>query len=79
MESLFTNQVFHLIQPFKNITLKTERWAIIVASSQTKLRISFLSRIDELTKLAGLQCRGLHSSAGRALQRERRGHVFESR
>ena len=30
--------------------------------------VSFLSRVDELNKLAGLQCMGLHSSAGRALQ-----------
>ena len=30
----------------------------------------FLSRVDELNKLAGsLQCMGLHGSAGRALQR----------
>ena len=35
--------------------------------------VSFLSRVDELNKLASLQCMGLHSSAGRALQRERRG------
>ena len=41
--------------------------------------VSFLSRVDELNKLARLQCMGLHSSAGRALQRERRGHGFESR
>ena len=41
--------------------------------------VSFLSRVDELNKLAGLQCMGLHSSAGRALQRERRGHEFEFR
>ena len=31
--------------------------------------VSFLSRVDELNKLASLQCMGLHSSAGRALQR----------
>ena len=31
--------------------------------------VSFLSRVDELNKLAGLQCMGLHSSAGKALQR----------
>ena len=41
--------------------------------------VSFLSRVDELNKLACLQCMGLHSSAGRGLQRERRGHGFESR
>ena len=28
-----------------------------------------LSRVDELNKLASLQCMGLHSSTGRALQR----------
>ena len=39
---------------------------------------SFLSRVDELNKLACLQCMGLHSSAVRTLQRERRGHGFES-
>ena len=38
--------------------------------------VSFLSWVDELNKLAGLHCMGLHSSAGRALQRERRGHRF---
>ena len=31
--------------------------------------VPFLSRVDELNKLASLQCMGLHSSAGRALQR----------
>ena len=31
--------------------------------------VSFLSRVDELNKLASLQYMGLHSSAGRALQR----------
>ena len=41
--------------------------------------VSFLSRVDGLNKLAGVQCMGLHSSAGRALQRERRGYGFESR
>ena len=35
-------------------------------------------RVDELNKLACLQSTGLHSSADRALQRERRGHGFES-
>ena len=38
-----------------------------------------LSRVDKLNKLAGSQCIGLQSSAGRALQRERIGHEFESR
>ena len=41
--------------------------------------VSFLSRVDELNKLASLQCMGVYSSAGGALQRERRGHGFESR
>ena len=42
--------------------------------------VSFLSRpVDEVNKLAGYLCMCLHSSAGRALQRERRGcHGFES-
>ena len=31
--------------------------------------VSFLSRLDELNRLASLQYMGLHSSAGRALQR----------
>ena len=31
--------------------------------------VSFLSRVDELNKLASLQYMGLHSSAGRALHR----------
>ena len=33
----------------------------------------------DINKLACSQCMGLHSSVGRALQRERRGHRFESR
>ena len=37
--------------------------------------VSFLSRVDELNKLASLQYMDLHSSAGTALQRLRRGHV----
>ena len=41
--------------------------------------VSFLSRVDELDKLAGLQSMGLHSSASRALQCEREGHGLESR
>ena len=41
--------------------------------------VSFLSRVDELNKLASLQYMGLHSSAGRVLQSQRRGHGFESR
>ena len=36
--------------------------------------VSFLSRVDELNKLAGSQSVGLHSSASRALQREHKGH-----
>ena len=35
--------------------------------------VSFLLQVNELNKLAGSQCMGYHSSAGRALQRERRG------
>ena len=38
-----------------------------------------LLKVMELNKLASLQCMGFHSSAGRALQRQRRGHGFESR
>ena len=41
--------------------------------------VSFLSRVDELGKLADSQGMGLHSAAARALQREHRGHGFESR
>ena len=41
--------------------------------------VSFLSGVDELNKLACLQCMDLHSSAGSTLQRERRGYGFESR
>ena len=36
--------------------------------------ISFLSRVDELNKLACSQCMGLHSSAGRALQQAKIHH-----
>ena len=36
--------------------------------------VSFFSRVVELNKLVCLQCMGLHRSAGRVLQRERRGH-----
>ena len=35
-------------------------------------------KVDELNKLSGSQCMGLHSSAGRVLQHERRGHGFQS-
>ena len=41
--------------------------------------VSIPSRVDELNKLACSQCMVLHSSIGRALQCERRGHGFESR
>ena len=50
----------------------------IVIMVSIKIIQSFLSRVDELNKLAGSQCLGLQSSAGRVLQRERRGHEFES-
>ena len=40
--------------------------------------VSFLSPVDELGELAGLQCIGLYSSAGRAPQRQRRGHGFKT-
>ena len=39
------------------------------------LSVSFLSRVDKLNKLACSHCMGLHSSAGRALQRERRSQM----
>ena len=39
---------------------------------------SFLSRV-KWTRQTLRQCIGLHSSVGRALQRQRRGHGFESR
>ena len=39
------------------------------------ISVSFLSRVDELNKLASLQYMGLHSSAGRALQRSQRPRV----
>ena len=45
-----------------------------IISSSTSFR-----SLNGLNKLAYSQCMGLHSSAGRALQRERRGHGFESR
>ena len=37
--------------------------------------VSFLSQVDEPNKLASYQCMGLHSSAGRALQREEEATV----
>ena len=41
--------------------------------------VLFLSWVDELSmKLAWSPCMGLHSSAGRALQHEHRGHRFQS-
>ena len=40
--------------------------------------IEFWPASSVIGQLAYLQCMGLHSSAGRALQRERRGHGFES-
>ena len=39
------------------------------------LCVSFLSRVDELHKLACSPCMGLHNAVGRALQRERKGHA----
>ena len=47
-------------------------------SSQFIHSVSFLSRVDERNELVCSPCRGLHSSASRALQRERRGHGFDS-
>ena len=44
-----------------------------------KTKQRWVEVIDELNKLACSSCMGLHNSAGRALQRERRGHGFESR
>ena len=41
----------------------------IPAAHCISFSVSFLSRVDELNKLASLKCMGLHSSAGRALQR----------
>ena len=41
--------------------------------------VSLLSWVDELNKLACSSCMGRHSSAGRALQYECRGHGFQSR
>ena len=40
-----------------------------ILSTYRDVSVSFLSRVDELNKLASLQCMGLHSSGGRALQR----------
>ena len=45
------------------------RFICIPAVHIISFSVSFLSRVDELNKLASLQCMGLHSSAGRALQR----------
>ena len=42
------------------------------------IRCSFLSRV-KWTQQTLRQCIGLHSSVGRALKRQRRGHGFESR
>ena len=39
----------------------------ILAVHIISFSVSFLSWVDELNKLASLQCMGLHSSAGRAL------------
>ena len=59
--------------------MDTSSFHLYFRSSQLiSLCVSFLSRVDELSKLASLQCMGLYSSDGRALQRERRGHGFES-
>ena len=52
---------------------------LVAAKTGLSFSVSFLSRVDELSNLAGSQRVGLHSSAVRALQRERRGHEFESR
>ena len=41
-----------------------------LARYKLKVRMKFLSRVDELNKLACLPCMDLHSSDGRALQRD---------
>ena len=51
----------------------------ICSSQFISFHVLFLSRDVELNKLAGSACVGLYSSASTALQRERRGHGFESR
>ena len=56
---------------------KWNEYVTIAVNRNLSNREIALSRVDELHKLASLQCLGLHSSTGRALQRERRGHGFE--
>ena len=59
---------------YVTIAVNSLRWShthfiCIPAVHIISFSVSFLSRVDELNKLASLQCMGLHSSAGRALQR----------
>ena len=77
---------FGLFHIYKCVNYDSLRWShtvihfiCIPAVHIISFCVSLLSRINELNKLAGLQCMALHSSAGRALQRECRSHGFESR
>ena len=57
----------------------TSSFICISAVHNSLHSVSFLSRVDELTNLACLPCKGLHSSDWRALQGKHRAHGFESR
>ena len=73
----------------RNETLNEMMWTAgiqmkWVCDNRSESQFKQLRKLPEkvfwgFNKLASLQCMGLHSSAGRALQRERRGHGFESR
>ena len=72
-------RVFSLAFPSSRLSSLSERLEqATVHNSPYSMFHAFLSRVDDLNKLACLQCMGLHSSDGRALQHERRGHGFES-
>ena len=64
---------------FEPWPLRSRCGALCISAVHNSFRsVSFPSWVDELNKLVCSPCMGLHSSAGRSLQHERRGQGFES-
>ena len=61
--------LFSQLLKLRFTAMVTTHFICIPAVHIISFSVSFLSRVDKLNKLASLQCMGLHSSAGRALQR----------
>ena len=66
---IFFSGYFHNCLNCDSLRWSHIHFICIPAVHTISFSVSFLSRVDELNKLASLQCMGLHSSAGRALQR----------